>query len=198
MPRSIDHEERRRDIARAAIRLISRAGPRGLTLRALAEELGGSITLVTHFLPNRRALLDVVTQQLIEDSASELAEADMPGLPPAERLRRFLTWLLPTTADALALERSRVLMSAESEAHFDVQNFFDTWESAIRALIEQYIAPLVSPPELQFYVDLLRVIQNGVVLSAVEHRGYWTEEKRLAFIDSLVPMIGQTSAISGQ
>ncbi|HET9973235.1 MAG TPA: hypothetical protein VFQ68_33730, partial [Streptosporangiaceae bacterium] len=126
MPRSIDHEERRRDIARAAIRLISRAGPRGLTLRALAEELGGSITLVTHFLPDRRALLDVVTQQLIEDSASEPAEADMPGFPPAERLRRFLTWLLPTTADALALERSRVLMSAESEAHFDVQNFFDT------------------------------------------------------------------------
>ncbi|HEX5303846.1 MAG TPA: hypothetical protein VFW50_43315 [Streptosporangiaceae bacterium] len=109
----------------------------------------------------------------------------MPGLPPAERLRRFLTWLLPTTADALALERSRVLMSAESEAHFDVQNFFDTRESAIRALIEQYIAPLVSPPELQFYVDLLRVIQNGVVLSAVEHPGYWTEEKQLAFIDSL-------------
>jgi hypothetical protein len=130
---------------------------------------------------------------LIEDGASELAEADTQDLTPAERLRRFLTWLLPTTADALALERSRVLLSAESDAHFNVQDFFDTWESEIRALIERYIAPLVPPPELQFYVDLLRVIQNGVVLSAVEHPKYWTEERQLAFIDSLVPLIEQPS-----
>jgi len=148
--------------------------------------------MVTHFLPNRRAILDAVTQQLIEDAASELAEADAQGLTPAERLRRFLTWLLPTTADALALERSRVLMSAESDAHFNVQEFFDTWERTIRDLIERYIAPLVPPPELQFYVDLLRVIQNGVVLSAVEHPKYWTEERQLAFIDSLVPLIDQS------
>jgi AcrR family transcriptional regulator len=188
MPRSVDHDERRKEIARAANRLIAKSGSRGLTLRALADELGGSITMITHFLPNRRAILDAATAQLIEDSSAELADIDAPDLTPAERLRRFLIWLLPTTENALALERSRVLMTTEPDTRF-VREFYDAWETTIRALVQRYIAPLVPPPELEFYTDLLRVVQNGVVLSAVEHPDYWTREKQLAFIGTLIPLV---------
>ncbi|MDR2986133.1 MAG: TetR/AcrR family transcriptional regulator [Nocardiopsaceae bacterium] len=197
MPRNVDHDERRRDIARAAIRLLAKSGPRGLTLRALADELGGSITLVTHFFPNRRALLDAVTSQAIEDIPTDLASAEDTQLAPAERLRAFLVWLLPTTAEALQLERSRVLLSAESDAHFNVQDFFDTWERTTRDLIERYVTPLVPEGERQFYIDLLRVVQNGVVLSSVEHPKYWTPERQIEFIDALVPVIEQLSGQPG-
>ena len=194
MPRSVDHDERRRDITRAAIRLLALNGPRGLTLRALADELGGSITMVTHFFPNRGAILDAVTSQLIEEGATDLASFESAELAPAERLRAFLVWLLPTTSETLQLERGRVLLSAESDAHFNVQEFFDTWERTIRDLIERYVAPLVSEGERQFYIDLLRVVQNGVVLSSVEHPKYWTPEKQVEFIDALVPVIERLSA----
>ena len=198
MPRNVDHDERRRDIARAAIRLLAKSGPRGLTLRALAEELGGSITLVTHFFPNRRALLGAVTSQVIEDSAPDLESAGRAELPHAERLRAFLIWLLPTTDEQVQLERSRVLLSAESDAHFNVQEFFDTWERTIRDLIAQYVAPVVGESERQFYIDLIRIVQNGVVLSSVEHPKYWTPEKQIEFIDTLVPVIEQLSALPRQ
>lgn len=194
MPRSVDHDERRRDITRAAIRLLAKNGPRSLTLRALADELGGSITMVTHFFPNRRAILDAVTSQLIEEGATDLAAFESAQLAPAERLRAFLMWLLPTTSETLQLERGRVLLSAESDAHFNVQEFFDTWERTIRDLIERYVAPLVPEDERQFYIDLLRVVQNGVVLSSVEHPKYWTPEKQTEFIDALVPVIERLSA----
>jgi AcrR family transcriptional regulator len=196
MPRFVDHDERRREVARAAFQLLSKRGPRGLTLRALADELGGSITLVTHFFPSRRALLDAITEQVIEDSAAELATLDTPGLTPAERLRRFLTWLLPTTAEALGVERGRVMLASESDAHFNVQKFYDTWEARIRELIERYVGPLVPPEEKEFYIDLVRVIGNGVVLSAVEHPKYWTEEKQRSFIEGLVLLLQRSSTES--
>jgi AcrR family transcriptional regulator len=189
----VDHDERRRDVARAAIRLLARNGPRGLTLRALADELGGSITMVTHFFRNRSAILDAVTQVMIEDSAAELAEFDGEGVTPEQRLRGFLNWLLPTTDEAVALERSRVMMAAESDAHFNVQNFYDTWENTTRDLIAGYIPATVPPEQKAFYIDLVRVIQNGVVLSAVEHPKYWTPAKQQAFIDALVPLIVHAS-----
>jgi AcrR family transcriptional regulator len=198
LPRSVDHDERRRDITHAAIRLLAKSGPRGLTLRALADELGGSITMVTHFFPNRRAILDAVTSQLIEECATDLASFESGELAPAERLRAFLVWLLPTTSETLQLERGRVLLSAESDAHFNIQEFFDTWERTIRDLIERYVAPLVSESERQFYIDLLRVVQNGVVLSSVEHPKYWTPEKQIEFIDALVPVIERLSAGPGK
>jgi AcrR family transcriptional regulator len=191
VPRSVDHDERRREVARAAIRLLAKKGLRGLTLRALAEELGGSITMVTHFFQNRSAILDAVTQVMIEDSAAELAEFDSEGLTAQERLRAFLGWLLPTTEESLALERSRVMVAAESNAFFDVQNFYDTWERTIRDLIASYVAPIVAPEQQDFYVDLVRVMQNGVVLSAVEHPTYWTGAKQQAFVDGLMSLIAQ-------
>jgi AcrR family transcriptional regulator len=193
MPRNVDRDERRREVARAAIRLLSKRGPRGLTLRGLAEEMGGSITLVTHFYPNRRELLDAVTEQVMEDSAAELAALDDQQLSPEERLRQFMTWLLPTTPDALAMERSRVMLAAEPDAHFNVQRFYDTWESETRRLIERHVADLVPAEEKDFYVDLLRVIGNGVVLSAVEHPKTWTEEKQSAFIDGVIELIQRVS-----
>lgn len=193
MPRHVDHDLRRREIARAAIKLLADKGPSGLTLRSLAEEMGGSITVVTHFFPNRRAILEAVTSQLIEDGITELAATELPDLTPAEKLRAFLIWLLPTDTESLQLERGRVLLSAESEAHFNVQEAADIWESTIRPLIEQYVAPLVPESELQFYVDLLRVVQNGVVLSSVEHPKYWTPEKQIEFIDALVPLLERLS-----
>ena len=52
--------------------------------------------------------------------------------------------------------------------------------------------------ERQFYVDLLRVVQNGVVLSSVEHPKYWTPEKQIEFIDALVPVIEQLSSGPGK
>jgi len=184
MPPKIDQSERRREVTEAAIRILCKAGPRGLTLRALAEELGGSVRLVTHFFPNRHALLDAITRQMIEDQTAEVAAMDAtPGLTDLERLRRFMLWLLPTSALEMMLERSRVMMSAETEAHFDVHKLFDAWEASMRALIEEHVAPLVPKPQLPVYVDLMRVLQNGVVLSSVEHPNDWPPKRQAALLD---------------
>jgi AcrR family transcriptional regulator len=194
VPRSVDHEARRREVAQAAIRLLAEKGPRGLTLRGLAAELGGSITLVTHFFRNRGEILAAVTQLMIEESAEELAELDRPGISPEDRLRGFLLWLLPTTAETHALERGRVMMAGESDASFNVQDFYDTWERAIRDLIARFLPDTLPPDQQAFFVDLVRVIQNGVVLSAVEHPKYWTAEKQHAFIDELIPLVVRPAA----
>jgi hypothetical protein len=41
---------------------------------------------------------------------------------------------------------------------------------------------------------LVRVIGNGVVLSAVDHPKYWTEEKQRSFIEGLVLLFQRSSA----
>jgi AcrR family transcriptional regulator len=184
----VDHDERRREVAQAAIRLLARSGPSGLTLRALADELGGSITIVTHFFRNRSEILDAVTQLLIEDSAVELGALGGEEVTAEERVRGVLEWLLPLSDEALALERSRVMMVAESDSRFNVQQFYDTWETKTRDLIAEHLPAGIPPDSRAFYVDLVRVLQNGVILSAVEHPKYWTGDKQYAFIDGLVEL----------
>ena len=86
------------------------------------------------------------------------------------------------------------MLASESDAHFNVQKFYDTWEAKIRELIKRYIGPFVPPEEQEFYIDLVRVI--GVVLSAVEHPKYWTEDKQRSFIEGLILLFQRSSAES--
>lgn len=118
----------------------------------------------------------------------------MPSAGP--RGRAGSCGLLCRGLDAELLGAAEGDVGAEGEvlALGQVEEFFDTWERTIRDLIERYVTPLVSESERQFHIDLLRVVQNGVVLSSVEHPKYWTPEKQIEFIDALVPVIERLSA----
>lgn len=144
--------------------------------------------MVTHYFPNRSAIFEAAQELLLAEGFEELAHA-AEDRSPTEKLRAFLQWLLPTSVESLELERSRVAMTAEPDPSIDQQNMTDRWEREMRDAITRYLKPLVAPAELPFYVDLIRVVHNGVVLSAVEHRDYWTPKRQLSFIDSLIPLI---------
>lgn len=57
MPRMVDSEKRRRDIARAVLRVVARDGVRGVTMRGVAIEAGWSTGIISHFVGDKQALL---------------------------------------------------------------------------------------------------------------------------------------------
>jgi AcrR family transcriptional regulator len=57
MPAPTDHEARRRDVSEAVWRVLARHGFGGLTLRAVAAEMGASTGLLTHYFPSKDALV---------------------------------------------------------------------------------------------------------------------------------------------
>lgn len=57
MPAPGDHDARRRDVSVAVWSVLAARGFGGLTLRAVATEMGASTGLLTHYFPTKRALL---------------------------------------------------------------------------------------------------------------------------------------------
>ncbi len=53
MPKIVDHETRREDIARAAFRVIRRKGVAKATIRDIARESGSSVGAVIHYIPSK-------------------------------------------------------------------------------------------------------------------------------------------------
>ena len=94
MPRMVDHGARRRDIAKAVLRLVAREGVRGVTIRAVAQEAGWSTGIISHFIGDKQALLRAAVQEAAhhigqvmetsglleqsEDRLQALLEAGMP------------------------------------------------------------------------------------------------------------------------
>ncbi|MCD9194779.1 TetR/AcrR family transcriptional regulator [Streptomyces albireticuli] len=103
MPRTKgDHESRRRDVSEAVWRVLAAQGFGGLTLRAVAAELGATTGLLTHYFPAKRDLVAYALDLLEQRSAARPRRAAGAGLAA---VRAALLDILPLTAEATGANR---------------------------------------------------------------------------------------------
>ncbi|WP_063838298.1 TetR/AcrR family transcriptional regulator [Saccharothrix sp. ST-888] len=111
-----DHDARRIEVSEAVWRVLAERGFGGLTLRAVAAEMQASTGLLTHYFPNKRALvayaLDVLERRSEErprPAAAAVAAAAGTGAETGgsalEMLRAVLLDVLPLTPESRAGNR---------------------------------------------------------------------------------------------
>ncbi|GGX67654.1 TetR/AcrR family transcriptional regulator [Saccharospirillum salsuginis] len=73
MPKIVDHDQYRRELAQKAVALFSEHGYRGLGMRRIAEELGLSKSALYHYFPSKEALFAACTDEVtrFEPSGTE-------------------------------------------------------------------------------------------------------------------------------
>ncbi|WP_422745541.1 TetR/AcrR family transcriptional regulator [Mycobacterium sp. WMMD1722] len=97
MPRQVDHEQRRRQIAEAVWRLAAGQGLEDVSLRKVADEAGVSMRLVQYYFGTRSELL-VGALRILNDDAEQVAQQRLRrdgAVTPAELVRQVLMELLP-------------------------------------------------------------------------------------------------------
>ena len=92
MPRQVDHDARRLEIAEIAAALIARHGPEGASLRALAAAAGWSTTAVTHYFANKRELLQHAYRAATGHAAIRVAAVSPRA---SDRLRAYCEAVMP-------------------------------------------------------------------------------------------------------
>ncbi|MFJ3022976.1 TetR/AcrR family transcriptional regulator [Streptomyces tendae] len=108
MPRSKgNHEARRRDVSAAVWQIMATRGFAGLTLRAVAAELGATTGLLTHYFPTKRALVEYALDLLEQRTLSRPRREAGQGLAA---LRDALLDILPLTPEAV--DSNRVWVSS--------------------------------------------------------------------------------------
>lgn len=108
MPRAVDHDERREEIAEATWRVIEREGLEGANLRDIAREAGHTTGVLSHYFRGKRELLAFAFQLVVDRSTERISrvvreagvlEALAELLPIDEERRREATiWLVLMTA----------------------------------------------------------------------------------------------------
>ncbi|MFD3746618.1 TetR/AcrR family transcriptional regulator [Nocardia sp. NPDC058633] len=99
MPRTVDHAQRRAEIADAVARVAARDGLHAVTIRAVAAEVGSSLRLVQYYFPSKAELLIGTLHRLEQLSHQRWQQrlADLPVPPPARALiEAFFAEALPT------------------------------------------------------------------------------------------------------
>lgn len=94
MPKVVDHEERRRELAEAVWRVILRDGLEGVSVRAVAAEAGWSTGALRHYLVTKEELL-ASAARLLEERVVARLESGTRGLAPREAVWAALCEVLP-------------------------------------------------------------------------------------------------------
>jgi AcrR family transcriptional regulator len=84
MPKIVDHDIRRRELVRAAWRVVGKHGLDGLTTRAVAQEAGWSTGVLAHYFTNREELL-LAAFRLVFDEARHRMQHALAAEPDATR-----------------------------------------------------------------------------------------------------------------
>jgi AcrR family transcriptional regulator len=94
VPKIVDHDERREEILRAAIQVISQVGLDRTTTRLIASQAKYSNGVLVHYFDDKDAILKATLVMTHRHSQSRRTNA-IEGKPPLEKLEAFLFENLP-------------------------------------------------------------------------------------------------------
>ncbi len=98
VPRIVDHERRREEIARLAVRVIQREGAENATVRRIATVGGFSIGVLTHYFKDKDELIAFAFQWVAREWFDELDSEMVKAAPGLARVRTALEFMVPTTS----------------------------------------------------------------------------------------------------
>lgn len=156
MPKRVDHDERRTEIARALVRVAGRRGLHAVGMREVAAEAGVSLRLVQYYFETKENLLLYGLRQLAEGfgervAARVRAAGDDPG--PRAMIEALLLAALPTDEESRALHlvyTSYAVLAMTDEA-LAAQPFLkspDAAEESLAVLLQQARAAGLTAPDI--------------------------------------------------
>ncbi|MBL7255764.1 TetR/AcrR family transcriptional regulator [Paractinoplanes lichenicola] len=108
MPKRVDHEQRRRQIGEALLRIASTRGLQSATMREVAAEAGVSLRLVQYYFHTKEQLL-VAALAYLGEQLTERVAASIRALGPVTPrtvVYGTLTAVLPTDEESVRLTRA--------------------------------------------------------------------------------------------
>ncbi len=129
MPKVVDHDERRTELARAALRVVGRGGIQALTTRGVAAEAGWSTGVLAHYYDSRDQLLLAAFKLVARDAAVRMRARLSRERDPVRRVWIVLSEGAPLDTQRVAEARvwfaflglvaGDAALAAEAEARYE-------------------------------------------------------------------------------
>jgi len=198
MPKVVDHDLRREEVAEATWRVIAEHGVEGATLREIAREAGFTTGVIHHYFRNRDELIAFAYELIAEQNAERLAEV-LPTLPPGmPRVRAAVEALIPPD---LRPGRAAALLAFWSGAAVNDRHRALNLASYGRfcALVRQQVAEAIEVGDLPGHLDPADVADQLIAMgeglflrAALDPKGF-SPERRAHLISTTLAMFAGDS-----
>ncbi len=183
MPKVVDVDQRRIELADAAARVIARSGIDGASLREVAAEAGWTTGALVHYFANKQELLAFTLQTSLARRRSR--HADHASLSPREALHAILRSALPITPETTLHWIVTLAFAAQSSADRDLADIqreaYLDFRDAVSALVAgERRARGAADREAERLIALV----NGIALQALFAPDLWTEQRQVDALEA--------------
>lgn len=185
MPKVVNTDQRRGELADAAARVIARAGIDGVSLREVAAEAGWTTGALVPYFATKRELLAFTLQASLDRRRARHAER--ATMAPDEALRGLLFGPLPTTPDATLHWTVTLAFAAQASADPELATIQRQAYLHFRtAVIELVVASKRCEPGDAATTEAERLIAtvNGIALQALFAPDLWTDDRQRAALSA--------------
>jgi len=199
MPKVVDHDVRREEVAEATWRVIAANGVEGATLREIAREAGFTTGVIHHYFRNRDELMAFAYELIAEQNATRLTEI-LASLPPGmPRVRAAVEALVPRE---LQSGRAASLLGFWSSAVVDERHRALNLASYGRyqALVREQVADAIRVGDLPRHLDpddvtdQLIALGEGLFVRAALDPERYTAERRAHLVSATLALFAADAA----
>jgi AcrR family transcriptional regulator len=190
MPKLVDHEARRGEVAAAACRVLAERGCDGATIREVAREVGCSTGVLAHYFADKAEMLGYALKRAGEQTGARMDVRIASAATAAEALRAVLDEALPL--DAVRRDEWRVWIAFWGEAIGDAELAelqrarYSIWRGRVRTLLERGMedGSLVATTDPDFDTARLIAFVDGLGIQATFEPRLMPASKQRALIDA--------------
>lgn len=172
MPKMVDHDERKREIAAAMWRILLREGVGAVTVRALAAETGWSVGAIRHYYKSNDDLLLFAMGEMLVSIAGRIGALDFDE-PDRAVLQKAVEEMLPLDQQRKAEAQIWFTLLTRRIANPELAVKAHSLDLVVRGAVrnvlsELAVANLVSPSrDLETEVVRLHALIDGLALHAL-------------------------------
>ncbi|MGV9371402.1 MULTISPECIES: TetR/AcrR family transcriptional regulator [Micromonospora] len=167
MPKIVDHDARRAELARAMWRVVYRDGVGAATVRSIAAEAGWSPSALRHYFATQTELLVFAMEHVQAEAAERIAADDRTG-SPREVAQRILEQLLPLDRQRVREAEVWLLLAARAQTDPAARTRMADADDGIRRAAEFAVALLTGQPAAgPEAVARLHALLDGLALHAL-------------------------------
>lgn len=200
MPARGDHDARRADVSEAVWRVLASRGFGGLTLRAVAAEMGASTGLLTHYFPSKRALVRHALD--VAEERTETRDRRIPADQGLPALRAALLDVLPLSETSTAMNRVWVSFwdAALGDADLGASQTtrYARWRDRLRLHVEvaQRRGELPAAADADDLVASAAAFAHGLVVQALFDPGRFPPQRQVDLLDRFLDQLSATDRLS--
>jgi AcrR family transcriptional regulator len=172
VPKVVDHDARRQELAEATRRVVQRDGIEGATVRAVAAEAGWSPGSLRHYFPAQSELL-AFAMELVANRVHERIVRLEPAGDVRASVERLLEQVLPVDAERRMEMEVWLAFWARAQADAGLRAQREETHQALRLFVRHCLGVLAEAglmrPELSLEVETSRLhaLLDGLALHGV-------------------------------